>query len=114
MRRPEDTPTIVVQKLAEAFNRQDLEALGALYAANCVVAGFNGPTELVGFPALRAQHEILLEERPRPRLSVTGRMAQGDVVAQHETISRGLTVIDRRIAIYTMAHGKVARVDLVR
>lgn len=114
MARLPDTPAVTVQKLNEAFNRQDLEAMGALVAANVVVVGFNGATESVGLPALRAAYESMFEDRPKPRLSVTGRLQQGDVVAQQETIGRGLTVLERRIALYTVIHEKVVRIDLIR
>ncbi|MDX2234941.1 MAG: nuclear transport factor 2 family protein [Hyphomonadaceae bacterium] len=114
MRRLPDTPLVTVQKFAEAVNRHDLDALTVLVAANCVVAAFNGGTETVGAPAMQAQFAALFEERPKARLGVSGRMSQGDVVAQHETISRGLSVIERRIALYTVLHEKIVRVDVIR
>jgi hypothetical protein len=113
-RRIPDPPTVTVQKFAEAVNRQDLDALTALVAANCVVASFKGGTELVGAPALRAQFELLFAEKPRARLAVAGRLVQGDIVAQQETLSRSLQVLEKRIALYTVAHEKILRVDLVR
>jgi hypothetical protein len=113
-RRIPDPPPVIVQRLTEAFNKQDLETIFGLLAVNVVVAAFNGGTESVGAPALRNVYEALFEGQPKPRLSVTGRLAQGDIVAQQEVLSRGLTTLERRVALYTVQHEKVTRVDLVR
>ena len=114
MRKPPEPPQVTIQRLTEAINKQDLEAISALLAVNCVVAGFGGGTESVGAPALRGQYEALFEARPKARVSVMGRMALRDIVVQHETLSRGLSVAERRIAIYTVVHEKVTRLDLIR
>lgn len=114
MRRVPDPPQVTIQRLTEALNKQDLDTITEILAANCVVAAFNGGTELVGAPALRAQYEALFEERPKARMSVMGRMALGDTVVQHEAISRGLGAAEKRIAIYTVQHEKVTRLDLIR
>jgi hypothetical protein len=113
-RRPEDPPPVIVQRFVDAFNKHDGEGLHATLAANVVVAAFNGGTESVGAPALRAACERLFEEKPLPRLAVTGRVAHGDCVVQHETVTRGLAVLEKRIAIYTVLHEQVTRVDLIR
>jgi hypothetical protein len=114
MRRVPDPPQVIVQRLTDAINKQDLETISGILAANCVVAAQHGGTESVGAPALRAQFEALFEARPKARVSVMGRMALGDTVVQHETISRGLAVAEKRIAIYTVVHEKVTRLDLIR
>jgi hypothetical protein len=114
MRRVPDPPQVIVQRLTDAINKQDLEGVTALLAANCVVAVQNGGTESVGAPALRSQYEALFEERPKARVSVLGRMALGETVIQHESIGRGLGAAEKRIVIYTVVHEKVTRLDLIR
>ena len=114
MRRVADPPQVTIQRLTDAINKQDIDAIGGILAANCVVAALHGGTESVGAPALRAQYEALFEARPKARVSVMGRMALGDTVVQHETIVRGLAVTEKRIVIYTVAHEKVTRLDLIR
>jgi hypothetical protein len=113
-RRIPDPPPIIIQRLTEAFNKQDLDTILGVLAVNVVVAVFNGGTETVGAPTLKAIYEEMFAEQPKPRLSVTGRLSQGDQVAQQEVLTRGLTVVERRIAIYTVLHEKVTRVDLIR
>jgi hypothetical protein len=113
-RRPLDPPPVIVQRFVDAFNKHDGEGVHAVLAANCVVAVFNGGTQSVGAPALRAACERLFEERPLPRMAITGRLAHGDCVVQQETVTRGLQVIEKRIAIYTVLHEQVTRVDLIR
>ncbi len=114
MRRVPDPPQVIVQRLTDAVNKQDLETVTSILAANCVVATLHGGTESVGAPALRAQYEALFEERPKARVSVMGRMALGETVIQHEAISRGLGAAEKRIVIYTVLHEKVTRLDLIR
>ena len=113
-RRPAEPPQITVQRLSEAFNKQDMETIASLIAPNCVVAALKGGTETVGAPSLAAEYAAMFEDRPKARLAVMGRMALGETVVQHETISRGLAVLEKRIAIYTVLHEKVARLDLIR
>lgn len=114
MRHIPDPPQVIVQRLTDAFNKQDLDAVSALIAANCVVAAFGGGTEQVGAPAICAQYADAFEERPKIRINLMGRMVQGDIVVQHEALSRGLAQSDRRIAVYTVAGEKVTRVEFIR
>lgn len=114
MRRIPDPPQVIVQKLTDAFNKQDLDAVSLLIAANCVVAAHGGETEQVGAPAICAQYHDAFEERPKVRIGVMGRMVQGNIVVQHESVSRGLGVGDRRIAVYTVNGEKVTRVEFIR
>lgn len=114
MRRIPDPPQVIVQRLTDAFNKQDLDAVSLCLAANCVVANHGGETMQVGAPAICADYAAAFEERPKVRIGVMGRMVQGDKVVQHEALNRGLTGGDRRIAIYTVAGEKVTRVELMR
>lgn len=114
MRRVPDPPHVIVQRLTDAFNKQDIDAVSDCLAANCVVANHGGETVQVGAPAIAAAYVEAFEERPKVRLSVTGRMSQGDKVVQHEAVSRGLTAEDRRIALYTVVGDKVTRVEFIR
>ncbi|KAF0187257.1 MAG: hypothetical protein FD124_3322 [Alphaproteobacteria bacterium] len=114
MRRIPDPPQVIVQKLTAAFNKHDLDAVSVLIAANCVVAAHGGETEQVGAPAICAQYHAAFEERPRLRIGVMGRMVQGNIVVQHESLSRGLGVGERRIAVYTVNGEKVTRVEFIR
>lgn len=114
MRRIQDPPQVTVQKLTDAFNKQDLDAVSLLIAANCVVASHGGETEQVGAPAICAQYHDAFVERPKVRIGVLGRMVQGNIVVQHESVSRGLGVGGRRIAVYTVNGEKVTRVEFIR
>ena len=114
MRRVPDPPHVIVQRLTDAFNKQDLDTVSDCLAANCVVAEHAGETVQVGAPAICAQYAAAFEERPKIRISVMGRMSQGDKVVQHEAVSRGMTSEDRRIALYTVAGDKVTRVEFIR
>jgi hypothetical protein len=114
MRRITDPPQVTVQKLTDAFNKQDIDAVSVLVAANCVVAAHHGETEQVGAPAICAQYLAAFEERPKLRIGVLERMVQGNIVVQHESLSRGFGAAERRIALYTVAGEKVTRVEFIR
>ena len=74
MRRVPDPPHVIVQRLTDAFNKQDLDAVSLCVAANCVVANHGGETVQVGAPAICAQYAAAFDERPKVRISVMGRM----------------------------------------
>lgn len=114
MRRPLEPPHVIVQKLTDAFNKQDLDLVSECLAANCVVAEHEGGTVQVGAPAIAAQYAAAFEERPKIRISVLGRMYQGDKVVQHESVGRGMAAEDRRLALYTVVNQKVTRVEFIR
>lgn len=113
MPSPPDTPQVIVQRLTDALNRQNIDAVTDLLAGNCVIAAYGGTTETVGAPAIRNIVLDLFEARPKARVNVLGRMALGPQVVQHETISRGVES-ERRIAIYTVQGDRVARIELIR
>jgi hypothetical protein len=105
---------LVVQRWADAFNRQDAEALLDNTAPNCIFAAYGGGVEKVGATAVLAWAEELFSERPKVRVNTIGRMSQGDVVVQQEKVFRGLSEAERRIAVYRVVNERVARVEFIR
>ena len=109
------SPADIAQGQLDAYNRQDLDAHCAYYADDIVVADLNGAVTGRGIGAYRAKYEKLFAEFPSNRAELVGRIVVGATVIDHERVSRtpGGDTFDVA-AIYTIAGGKIARVDFAR
>ena len=109
------TPTELVQRQFDAYNAQDLEALCNTYAVDCVIAALNGAVTQSGREEVRARYGKLFADYPGNRAVLVNRMALGDVVIDHEDVTRGPNGPRlQAIAIYTVKNGLIARVDFVK
>ena len=109
------SPEEVVAAQFEAYNAQDLDAFCRLYADDAVLADFGGDVTCRGLDAIRARHDGLFAEFPQNTARLLHRMVIGSTVIDHEFVERapgGLTF--QVAAIYTIAGGKIARVDFVK
>lgn len=108
-------PADLAQGQLDAYNTQDLERFCAFYAADVVVADFNGAVTTQGIDAYRARYAKLFAEFPQNRVVLLGRMIVGNVVMDHERVHRSPDGAPFEvIAIYTVRDGKIARVDFAR
>jgi len=109
------TPTEIAQAQLDAYNAQDLDAFCRCFADDVVIADLNGAVSVEGMAALRARYAKLFTEFPENRAELLGRFAIARVVVDHEQVLRSAQVPPFEIAaIYTIEHGKIARVDFVR
>ena len=108
-------PADLIQHQLDAYNRQDLEAMLACYAPDCVIAGLNGNITETSRDALRARYAKTFAEYPHNRATLVNRIHVGNTVIDHEDVSRGPGQ-DRFevIAIYTVKNGLIARVDFAK
>ena len=104
----------VVQRQVEAYNAQDLDAFCACFAEDCVIADLNGAVTQQGKSAIRARYEQMFAQFPENRARIVNRMAVGDVVIDHEDITRSPDLRINAVAIYTVKNGLIARCDFVR
>ena len=105
-------PLDVIQGQFEAYNIQDLDAHCAFFADDVVVADLNGAVTIQGLEAYRAKYVQVFADFPQNKAELVNRMAVGNTVIDHERVIRapgGATF--EVIAIYTVAGGKIARVD---
>ena len=105
---------VIAAQLA-AYNEQNLDAHIAHFADNVVVADLNGAENLHGIADYRARYAGVFEQYPSNHAELIGRLGCGDVVVNHERVSRvlGGETFDV-LAIYTLRTGKIARVDFVK
>lgn len=106
--------TTVVQRQLDTYNAQDIEGFCACFADACVVADLNGAVTLHGLAALRARYAKLFANIPGNHARLIHRAAVGEVVVDHEDITRSPSERFTAAAIYTVKNGLIARVDFVR
>jgi len=105
----------LVQAQLDAYNAQDLDAYCAFFADDIVVADLNGQVTTEGNEAYRARYAAAFEKFPQNKVELLNRMVCGSTVIDHEKVIRapgGETF--EILAIYTLADGKIARVDFAK
>ena len=108
-------PVDVAQGQLDAYNAQDLEAFVGFYADDVVVANLNGEITERGNSALRERYAKMFAANPENRVELLGRIAIGNTVIDHEKVIRRAGGETFEVAaIYTIAGGKIARVDFVK
>ncbi|HMP62472.1 MAG TPA: nuclear transport factor 2 family protein [Phenylobacterium sp.] len=109
------TPADLAQGQLEAYNAQDVDALCGFFADDLVVADFNGAVTVQGVEAFRSRHVALFAEHPQNRAELAHRIIIGERVIDHERVYRQPGPVSFEVAaIYTIADGKIARIDFVK
>jgi hypothetical protein len=108
-------PADLAQAQLAAYNAQDLNAYCGFFADDVIVADLNGAVTVQGIAAYRAKYETTFAQFPQNRAELLNRICVGNTVVDHERVSRapGGEAFDI-IAIYTLAGGKIARVDFAK
>ena len=105
----------IVQGQLDAYNAQDLDAFCAFYAQDAVLGAYGGDVATVGLAAIRERHAKLFAEFPQNRAELLNRIVVGAHVIDHEQVLRAPRGESFQVApIYTLAGGKIARVDFVK
>ena len=109
------SPADLAQGQLDAYNAQDLDAHCAFFADDIVVADLNGAVTIQGIEAYRAKYTQVFADFPDNRAELANRIVVGNTVVDHERVSRGPNgPFFEVMAIYTIAGGKIARVDFVK
>ena len=109
------SPVALAQGQLDAYNAQDLDAFLSFYADDVIVADLNGQVTSSGIAALRDRYAAMFAKFPENKALLVNRIASGNTVIDHEDVIRapgGERFF--AIAIYTIAGGKIARVDFAR
>ena len=105
----------VAQGQLDAYNAQDLEAHCAFFADDVVVADLNGAATIEGKAAYRAKYQQVFADFPGNHAELVNRIAVGARVIDHERVFRSAEAQPFEVAaIYTIADGKIVRVDFVK
>jgi len=100
----------VVQRQLDAYNARDVEALLAVYAEDA--RQFEHPSKLLasGSAQLRERFVARFKE-PNLQAALVKRIVMGDVIIDHETVTRTFPEGSGRIeliAIYEVQNGRIA------
>lgn len=105
----------IVQIQFDAYNAQDMEAMLATYAEDCIIADLNGAITQRGRGELKARYGAMFAQYPQNRARSVNRMALGDCVIDHEEVSRAPEgPFFEAICVYTIKNGLIARVDFIK
>jgi hypothetical protein len=105
----------VVEAQLDAYNAQDLDAFCAFYSAEATLGAYGGEVHTRGLAAIRERHAKLFAEFPQNKATRLSRVVVGANVIDHEHVVRGPGVQPFEVAaIYTLADGKIVRVDFVK
>jgi len=105
----------IVERQLEAYNAQDVDAMLATYAVDCVIADLNGAVSQAGKNEIRARYTKTFSDHPKNRAWVVSRMALGDVVIDHEKGERSPEgPFFEALVVYTVKNGLIARVDFIK
>ncbi len=108
-------PVDVAQGQLDAYNAQDLDAHCAFFADDVTVADLNGIVTIQGMAAYRAKYTQVFADFPQNKARLINRICVGNTVIDHEDVSRSPEGPHFQvIAIYTLAGGKIARVDFAK
>ena len=109
------SPVELVQGQLDAYNAQDVEAFCSFYAEDAVLGSYSGGVLAEGLQAIRERHVKLFADFPQNQAKLLNRIAFGNFVVDHEDVERSPGGESFQVApIYTIAGGKIARVDFVR
>jgi len=109
------TPQAVAQAQLDSYNVQDLDGHCACFADDIVVCDLNSEPNLHGIEAYRARYEGVFAQYPQNHAELVARIVIGNTVIDHERVSRGPEgPVFEVAAIYSIADGKIARVDFVK
>lgn len=76
----------VVQRQVDAYNRRDLEAFMACYAATAVIEWADGGKRFVGHDAIRGRYAEVFERAPDLHAEIVGRLRAGEWTADEERV----------------------------
>ena len=108
------TPENIVQRQLDAYNAQNLDAFCACFADDCILGELNGAVTQQGAAAIRERYKSLFATYPENHAALVNRIVVGNVVIDHEDITRSPSERINAAAIYTVKDGLIARVDFVR
>jgi hypothetical protein len=115
MNAPSVSPADLAQAQLDAYNAQDLDAHCACFADDVIVADLNGAVTIEGMTAYRAKYVQVFADFPQNKAKLLNRVVVGNTVIDHEHVERGPDgPVFQVAAIYTIAGGKIARVDFAK
>lgn len=107
--------TALLDKHLAAYNAQDLDAMMACYAKDCVQTAPDRSITERSADEIRARYVKAFAQFPQNKAELKNRIAVGATVVDHEHVARAPGGEEFEIiAIYTIQNGLIARVDFAK
>ena len=111
----QNSNTALIDKHLAAYNAQDLDAMMACYAPDCVQTAPDRSVTETSADEIRARYTKAFAAFPQNSARLVGRIAMGATVADHEHVVRAPGGEEFEIiAIYTIQDGLISRVDFAK
>lgn len=107
----------VVQEQVDAYNAHDIDRFLACYAPDVTITDGTGIVLYQGHEAIRAGYGPLFAQNPEMRVEIRARIVVGAWVVDEEHVTGlsapGMPPEVHAIAVYRVAEGKIAAVQLL-
>ena len=102
----------LAQKQLDAYNEQNLEEFLAVYSEDVEILEFpSNKVMYTGISKMRERYGNLFEENPEQKAELLGRIAEGNIVIDHERVTgRANGSVVHAVAIYETKEGKISKV----
>ena len=108
------TPDGVVERQVDAYNKRDIDAFLATYSDDISLVNFPGELMYTGKSEMRARYDKMFRDSPALNCEIASRMTLGNTVIYHERVTGRVGGPIEVLAIYSVANGKIRRVEFVR
>ena len=112
---PEQRNAQVIDRLIEAYNRQDVQAFANLFTENAVHGVLHSETQQRSRQEIFERYVEVFGMYPENKTEVVHRIVFGSFVIDHEKVSRSSSNEPFDVvAIYTLESGLISRLEFVR
>ena len=102
----EESPVILIQKQALAFNNRDLESFASYYSDNVIVQNFPNDTLYTGKSKLKSTYKGIFSNNPEVSVEVLKQINKGNVVIDEERMNMN-GKDNHRAVLYEVHNGKI-------
>jgi hypothetical protein len=107
--------TDVIDQLVRAYNAQDTRAFANLFTEDAYHGRFHTDAPQIGRETIYQHYIKVFAQHPQNQTKVINRMQFGPFVVDHEIVKRSPEAEPFEvIAVYTLEHGLIKRLEMVR
>lgn len=109
-------PQEIAQEQLDFYNEQNLDKFCEMFSSDVVVSNYHGQQNVEGKDAFKQVYQKMFNDHPKNRAELVHRIVIRNKVIDHEKIYRegGDLHTFECVAIYTIEHGYISRVDFIK
>ncbi len=108
------TPEVLVQQQLVAYNARNIDAFLAPYSDSVELYDYPGKLAGKGKAQMRTMYEGMFKQVTQLHCELVNRMVLGNTIIDYESVSGFGSKPVKAIAIYTIANGKIQRVEFMQ